>query len=96
MFINVSKKRLASKKRNILLRLANKKMEKHVNLLYMQNDNEGRFGIKKSIPPRELATEKNKKYFCNQYVFISQYVFTVYIHLIKIIKIFFITLQEKQ
>jgi len=54
------------------IRLTEKKMDKHVNLLYVQNDdNVGHFVWIKNLSrlvSSQLNKHKNKKYFCDQYV----------------------------
>jgi len=80
------------KERSILpIRLTEKKMEKHVNLLYMQNDDDvGHFAWIKSLSrlvSSQLNKHKSKKYFCDRYVYIFNKK--------KIIK-YFITLRENK
>jgi len=54
------------------IRLTEKKMDKHVNLLYMQNDDMGHFAWIKNLSrlvSSQLSKHKNKKYFCDRYVY---------------------------
>jgi len=57
------------------IRLADRKMDKHVNLLYVQNDNDvGYFAWIKNLSrvvSSQLSKHKNKKYFCDRYVYIK-------------------------
>jgi hypothetical protein len=54
------------------IRLTDRKMDKHVNLLYMQNDNEGHFALINNLS-RLLSSQINKKghkkHFCDRYVY---------------------------
>jgi len=55
------------------IRLTDTKREKHVNLLYMQDDNEGHFASIKNLSrliSSQLNKKKHKKFFCNRYVYI--------------------------
>jgi len=58
------------------IRLAEKKMDKHVNLLYVQNDDYvGHFAWIKNLSrlvSSQLSKHKSKKYFCDRYVYIKQ------------------------
>jgi len=51
-----------------------KKMDKQVNLLYMQNDDDvGHFALIKNLSrlvSSQLSGQKNKKFFCNRYVYV--------------------------
>jgi len=55
--------------------LTEKKMDKNVNLLYVQNDNDvGHFAWIKNLSrlvSSQLSKHKNKKYFCDRYVYIK-------------------------
>jgi len=57
------------------IRLTEKKMDKHVNLLYVQNDDDvGHFAWIKNLSrlvSSQLSKHKNKKYFCDRYVYIK-------------------------
>jgi len=69
------------------IRLTKKKMDKYVNLLYVQNDVEHFAWIKNlfCLANSQLSKKEHRKYFCDRYV----YVFN------KIIK-YFITLQKNK
>jgi len=57
------------------IRLTKKKMEKHVNLLYVQNDDDvGHFAWIKNLShlvSSQLSKHNGKKYFCDRYVYIK-------------------------
>jgi len=57
------------------IRLTEKKMDKHVNLLYMQNDDDvGHFAWIKNLSrlvSSQLSKHNGKKYFCDRYVYIK-------------------------
>jgi len=49
------------------------KMDKHVNLLYIQDDNEGHFAWIKNLSrliSSQLSKKEHKKFFCDRYVYI--------------------------
>lgn len=53
------------------IRLTDRKMDKHINLLYVQGDNEGHFAWIKNLSrlvSSQLSKKKNKKFFCDRYV----------------------------
>jgi len=55
------------------IRLTDTKREKHVNLLYVQDDNEGHFAWIKNLSrlvSSQLSKKKNEKFFCDRYVYI--------------------------
>jgi hypothetical protein len=57
------------------IRLTERKMDKHVNLLYVQDDNVGHFALIKNMSrlvSSQLSKKKNKKFFCDRYVYISE------------------------
>jgi len=56
------------------IRLTEKKMDKHVNLLYVQNDDVGHFAWIKNLSrlvSSQLSKYGHKKYFCDRYVYIK-------------------------
>jgi len=57
------------------IRLIEKKMDKHVNLLYVQNDDDiGHFVLIKDLSrlvSSQLSKHNGKKYFCDRYVYIK-------------------------
>jgi len=62
------------KKLSILpIRLTDQKMDKHINLLYVQNDDDvGHFAWIKNLSrlvSSQLNKYKHKKYFCDRYVY---------------------------
>jgi len=62
---------IENKKEIFLIRLADK-MDKHVNLLYVQNDDDvGHFAWIKNLS-RFVSSQlnKHKKYFCDRYVYV--------------------------
>jgi len=76
--INVYCIKKQKKKLSILpIRFTDRKMDKHVNLLYVQNDDDvghfvwikdlSRLGIFMSL---QHSRKKNKKFFCNRYVYV--------------------------
>jgi len=55
------------------IQLTDTKREKHINLLYVQDDNEGHFAWIKNLSrlvSSQLSKKKNKKFFCDRYVYI--------------------------
>jgi len=58
------------------IRLTEKKMDKHVNFLYVQNDDDvGYFALIKDLSrliSSQLSKHNGKKYFCDRYVYIKQ------------------------
>jgi len=55
------------------IRLTDDKKEKHVNLLYMHDDNEGHFAWIKNLSrlvSSQLSKKEHKKFFCDRYVYI--------------------------
>jgi len=57
-----------------LIRLTEKKMNKHVNLLYVQNDDVGHFACIKNLSrlvSSQLSKYGHKKFFCDRYVYIK-------------------------
>ena len=51
------------------VRLTDRKRERHVNLLYVQDDNVGHFAYIKNLSrlmSSQLSKKKNKKYFCDR------------------------------
>ncbi|XP_071582111.1 uncharacterized protein [Temnothorax nylanderi] len=51
------------------IRLTDRKMDRHVNLLYVQDDNVGHFACIKNLSrlvSSQLSKKKNKKYFCDR------------------------------
>jgi len=63
------------KELSILRLTEKKKIDKHVNLLYVQNDDDvGHFAWIKNLSrlmSSQLSKHKNKKYFCDRYVYIK-------------------------
>jgi len=59
----------------LLIRLADRKMDKHVNLLYVQNDDDvGHFALiidLSRLVSSQLSKHNGKKYFCDRYVYIK-------------------------
>jgi len=54
------------------IQLTDIKREKHVNLLYVQDNNEGHFAWIKNLSrlvSSQLSKKKNKKFFCDRYVY---------------------------
>jgi len=55
------------------MQLTDTKREKHVNLLYVQDDNDGYFAWIKNLSrlvSSQLSEKQNKKFFCDRYVYI--------------------------
>ncbi|XP_039304370.1 uncharacterized protein LOC120357599 [Solenopsis invicta] len=51
------------------IRLTERKMDKHINLLYVQDDNVGHFALIKNMSrlmSSQLSKKKNKKFFCDR------------------------------
>ena len=66
------------------IRLTERKMDKHVNLLYVQDDNVGHFTLIKNMSrllSSQLSKKKNKKFFCDRYVYISEIKKNIYIYI---------------
>jgi len=59
------------KKEILPIQLTNKKMEKHVNLLYIQDDNARHFAWIKNLSrlvSSQISRKEHKKFFCDRYV----------------------------
>jgi len=58
-----------NKKGNVLIRLADRKRSKHMNLLYVEDDNARHFALIKNLSRLvNLKLSRKKKYFCDRYV----------------------------
>jgi len=57
------------------IRIADRKMDEHVNLLYVQNDDDvGHFAWIKNLSrlvSSQLSKKEHRKYFCDRYVYIK-------------------------
>ena len=66
------------------IRLANGKKDKHVNLLYVQDprdDNAGHFAWIKNLSrlvSSQLSKKKNRKFFCDRYVYLLKKYFITF------------------
>lgn len=66
------------KKKELLIlpiRLTERKMDKHINLLYVQDDDMGHFALIKNMSrlvSSQLSKKKNKKFFCDRYVYFQK------------------------